>query len=96
MSVKCSEFYDDVDGDHWHVWHNPMRQKAGVFVDVNRPQGREDEWGYADLEVTPWQELPDGTLAGADVRLFLPRAVCEGIAKWVADEKRREEREKVK
>lgn len=91
MSVKCSDFYGEANGEHWHAWHNGMRSVPGVFVDVNASTGREDEWGYADLEITPWgYETADGVPAGAQVRMFLPRAVCEAIAKWVEDERRRE------
>lgn len=80
MSVRCSLFYGDADGHHWHAWHNPIRSRRGVFVEVCRGYGEDDDWGYPELEV---EVFKDGS--GAELQLFLPRAVCEAIAKWVAE-----------
>ena len=66
MSVRCGIFYAEAQGTHWHAWHNPMRSREGVFVEVNREFGADDEWGYQDLEVETW-------LTGADIRLHIQR-----------------------
>ncbi len=86
MSVRSSIFYGiAADGHHWHVWHNGMRSKPGVFVDINKPN-TVDEWGYDEISAEPWpkEELADET--GAEVKLHLPLDVCAAIGKWAAEE----------
>jgi hypothetical protein len=83
MSIKGSYFSDD----KWHVWENAAARArgsshSGLFVEATIGEPVFDEWGHPDLEVSVHGVAINGH---ADVSLFLPRAVCEAIAKWVKD-----------
>ncbi len=77
MSVRVSKFYKG----KWHVFETGRHGSEGLFVRADSFSGNaEDGDGYADFELN--QEP-----VAADWQVFLPREVCDAIAKWVASEK---------